>query len=196
MGKRRSYLESEAVQHKAVEVLKRGGVAVLPTDTLYGLSAALSSAEGYNRILRIKECTGLKNFLMLASSIAMVERFICSWGCAKRELLNDIWPAPLTAIFPSGPICPPWSGESIALRVPDYEPVRNVIEKLGEPIVSTSVNVGGNPPLHDIAVIERTFGSRIDFIAASKKTAQDLPSTIVDFTRSSPHVVREGSYPW
>ncbi len=196
MGKKRKYLEDEAVQHETIEMLKHGGVVVIPTDTLYGLSAAISSAEGYNRILRIKQCSGLKNFLMLASSIAMVERFIRSWGCAAKKDLEEIWPAPLTAIFPSGAACPPWAGDSIAFRVPDYEPIRNVIAGLGEPILSTSVNLSGQAPLHGIDVIERTFGAGIDLMAASRMTTQDLPSTIVDFTRSAPHVIRQGSYPW
>jgi tRNA threonylcarbamoyl adenosine modification protein (Sua5/YciO/YrdC/YwlC family) len=196
MGTERRFFEDAAVQKEAVKILRRGGVVIIPTDTLYGLSATLTSDAGYKRILDIKECDGDRNFLLLASSIDMVDRFICSWGCASKEQLADIWPAPLTGIFPSGSNCPSWAGESIAFRVPDYDPVRRVIEKVGEPILSTSVNAKGNSPLHRYDVIEEQFGSSVDLIAECQITRQDLPSTIVDFSRSKPHLVRQGSYPW
>lgn len=196
MGTKLHYFEDRTVQSKVTSILKNEGVVIVPTDTLYGLSTAISSKTGYQRILEIKQCGGERNFLLLASSSDMVDRFICSWGCATKEQLASIWPAALTAIFPSGSECPFWAGDSIAFRVPDYEPVLNMIDQLGEPILSTSVNVKENAPLHRIEVIREQFGGSVDFIAESKTAKQDLPSTIVDFTRSEPHVVRQGSYPW
>lgn len=196
MGNKPNYLESKTVQSKAAAILKRGGVVILPTDTLYGLSTTISSEKGYKRILDIKKCGGERNFLLLASSIEMVDRYVCSWGCTTREQLESIWPAALTAIFPSGPDCPHWAGESIAFRMPDYEPILNVIEQVGEPILSTSVNEKANAPLHRIELIREKFESSVDFIAESKTAKQDLPSTIVDFTHPEPYVVREGSYSW
>lgn len=190
------YLEDNAAQERIAAVLERDGIVIVPTDTLYGLSAAVSSNDGYRRILEIKQCDGERNFLLLASSIDMVDRFVCSWGCASREQLASIWPAALTGIFPSGDRCPPWAGESIAFRVPDYPPVAEMIEKLGMPILSTSVNVKGNAPLHRIEVIRERFEAHVDLIAEARSPKQDLPSTIVDFTRAKPFVVRQGSYPW
>ena len=196
MGNKPHYLENKTVQSKAASILKRGGVVIVPTDTLYGLSTTITSEKGYKRILDIKQCGGERNFLLLASSIEMVDRYVCSWGCATKEQLASIWPAALTAIFPSGADCPHWAGDSIAFRVPDYEPILNVIEQVGEPILSTSVNVKANAPLHRIELIRETFESSVDFVAESKQEKQDLPSTIVDFTHSESHIVREGSYSW
>jgi L-threonylcarbamoyladenylate synthase len=190
------YLDNRAVQKKAVTILKRGGVVIVPTDTLYGLSTAITSETGYRRILDIKQCEGERNFLLLASSVDMVERYVCSWGCATKDLLESIWPAAMTAIFPSGENCPSWVGSTIAFRVPDYQPILSMIEQLDVPILSTSVNVKDNAPLHLIEVIREQFGSSVDFIAESKTAKQDLPSTIIDFHRSEPHVIRQGSYSW
>jgi L-threonylcarbamoyladenylate synthase len=190
------YLEEEQAQAETVRVLLKGGVVIIPSDTLYSLSSSISSAEGYRRILELKDCGSERSFLLLADSISMVRRYICSWGCAEEDRLAQIWPAALTAILPAGSECPKWAGSSVAFRIPDYQPVLNVLAEIGEPILSTSVNISGQAPLHRIEEINKIFGKKVDLVIAGKEPAQDLPSTIVDFTRSKPHLVRQGSYPW
>ena len=86
---------------EAIRLLKEGGVVVLPTDTIYGLSTPLSSGDGFRRILEIKECSEDRNFLLIASSVDMVERYIESWGCTSRACMDEVWPASLTGIFRS-----------------------------------------------------------------------------------------------
>jgi len=190
------YLEKERDRRKAARTLAGGGVVVLPTDTLYGLSAAVSSDEAYRRILALKRCGENRRFLLLASSADMVERYVSSWGCTSREVLARLWPAPLTAILPAGQACPDWTGATVAFRVPDLEPLRELIDELGEPVVSTSANRSGESPLHRLEEIERVFGPHVDLLVASRREAQDLPSTIVDFTQQEPRLIRQGSYPW
>lgn len=190
------YIDDENASIELLEALERGGVVVVPTDTLYGFSTAVRSEEGYRRILKLKRCPEMRNFLLLAASLEMAERYIASWGCTSKEELGAIWPAPLTAILPTGPGCPAWVAETVALRVPDFEPLLEIISRLGEPILSTSVNLSGAPPLHTPEEIEELFGEGVDFIARSRTSLQDLPSTIVDFTGAEPVLVRQGSYPW
>lgn len=190
------YLEKAMDRARAVALLRGDGVVVVPTDTLYGLSAAASSEKAYRRILELKSCGGKRNFLLLASSCAMVERYVSSWGCASREQMSRLWPAPLTAILPAGASCPSWVERTVAFRIPDLEPLRALVEELGEPIVSTSANVSGESPLHRREEIEKVFGAGVDMIMATRTEAQDLPSTIVDFTQEEPKLVRQGSYSW
>jgi L-threonylcarbamoyladenylate synthase len=190
------YIDERPVRRRVYKILAGGGVVVLPTDTLYGLSSRLSSREGYERIIELKMCGGERNFLLLADSVEMVSGFVASWGCSSREELEEIWPAPLTAILPAGGRCPDWAGDTIALRIPDFEPLREIIGELGEPIISTSANLSGRPPLHTPEEIMKLFGKKVDLIVARKRATQDLPSTIVDFTKAKPHLIRVGSYPW
>jgi L-threonylcarbamoyladenylate synthase len=179
----------------AWETLRDGGVAVLPTDTLPGLSAALSSDEGVRRISAIKRAPTDRRYIVLASSIDMVDGLVRSYGCASREHLASIWPAPLSVILPSGPACPAWMGPTIAIRVPALAPLRAVIERLGTPIVSTSVNRAGDAPLVDARDIEREMGGEVDLIVTGPP-APGAASTLVDLTRTTPRVVRRGSYAW
>jgi L-threonylcarbamoyladenylate synthase len=190
------YMHDEGMTEKVVEVLMRGGVAVMPTDTLYGFSASISCQTGVRRIMSVKGNGEERKFLFLASDLSMVESYISSWGCADRQLLEDIWPAPLTAIFPSGMSCPRWIGDTIALRVPNFPQLLTIIRALGEPIVSTSVNRSGEPPLDSVDLIEQRYRDKIDLLLVGDEIAGSRSSTIVDFTGRIPVLLREGSYPW
>lgn len=189
-------MQDDGMREKVVELLMRGGVAILPTDTLYGFSASISCQSGVRRILTIKGNGEERKFLFLAGSLSMVESYISSWGCADRQLVEEIWPAPLTAIFPSGRKCPDWVGDSIALRIPNYPQLTEIIQKLGEPIVSTSVNRTGEPPLDSVELIEKRYGEKVDLFLIDDEVTGVRSSTIVDFTGKIPTLIREGSYPW
>jgi L-threonylcarbamoyladenylate synthase len=195
MQKRLRLIESGA-KDKIVKTLRDGGVVILPTDTIYGFSTPLSSESGIRRIAAIKGNGEERKFLFLAASVAMVERYIHSWGCTDRPLMEDIWPAPLTAVLPAGKICPVWVGETIALRVPAYQPLTDVIQKLGEPIISTSVNRSSEPPLRNIDLIERIYQHQVDLVVEGGAPVEHVSSTVVDFTGEMPMLVRQGEYYW
>ena len=188
-------LDDPRTQALASDALVRGAVIVLPTDTLYGLSAALSWEDAVRRIAAIKQAPNDRRFIILASSIDMVEEFVGSFGCATRASLAASWPASFTAVLPSGAKCPAWVGPTVAIRVPAHAPLRAVIEKVGEPIVSTSVNRSGMPPLDDAQAILREFGEEVDAVFERTGPGGE-PSTIVDLCGKSPRMVRGGSYTW
>ncbi|HXV14830.1 MAG TPA: L-threonylcarbamoyladenylate synthase [Candidatus Krumholzibacteria bacterium] len=189
------FIDDPRAQVLAAESLVRGAVVVLPTDTLYGLSAALSHEEAVRRIASIKQAPQERRFIVLASSIEMVERYVASFGCATREDLAARWPAPFTAILPSGRACPAWVGPTVAVRVPAFDPIRALIERVGEPIVSTSVNRTGREPLDDAPAIMREFGDEIDAVFERRGEGGGA-STIVDLCGKTARVVRAGGYAW
>ncbi|MCI0452969.1 MAG: threonylcarbamoyl-AMP synthase [Candidatus Latescibacteria bacterium] len=189
------FIDDPQVLSLAAEALVRGAVVVLPTDTLYGLSAALSQEAAVRRIAAIKRAPEERRFIVLASSIDMVERYVASFGCASRETLATRWPAPFAAILPSGRACPAWVGPTVAMRVPAFEPMHALIERVGEPIVSTSVNRTGQAPLDDAHAILREFGDQVDAVFERRGGGGDA-STIVDLCGKAPRVVRAGSYAW
>ncbi|MFH1754620.1 MAG: L-threonylcarbamoyladenylate synthase [Candidatus Latescibacterota bacterium] len=190
------HIEEDNAETLVLEVLYQSGVAILPTDTLYGFSTAMSCQAGVRRIMTIKGNGEERKFLFLASDISMVERYIGSWGCAERELLEEIWPAPLTAIFQSGSNCPRWVGDTIAMRIPNLPRLVEIIQKLGEPVISTSVNRAGEPALQSLDIIEQRYSEKVDLILIGEDITWSRSSTIVDFTGDFPVLVREGSYPW
>jgi tRNA threonylcarbamoyl adenosine modification protein (Sua5/YciO/YrdC/YwlC family) len=190
-------IEDPQARQYALRLLQQGGVVVLPTDTLYGLSAAASSKAGVARIRAIKRTRAERLFIVLASSVDMVERHVRSFGCTTRAELGAVWPAPMTAILPVGTARAQWMGDTVAVRVPNLPPLLELIESLGEPIVSTSVNRGGEPPRTSLASIEADFGRDVDLlVTGDEDQTSALASTIVDFAGDEPVVLREGDFAW
>jgi L-threonylcarbamoyladenylate synthase len=188
-------IEDSRTLELARETLASGGVVVLPTDTLFGFSAKLSAEEAITRISAIKHASTDRRYIVLASSIEMVDRCVQSYGCSTREALAARWPAPLSVILPSGPSLPAWVGPTVAVRVPALEALRSLIEQVGEPIVSTSVNRSGQDPLLDVHDIRREFSTEVDLIVIGEVPG-GVSSTLVDLCGKAPRVVRDGAYAW
>jgi L-threonylcarbamoyladenylate synthase len=193
---RRIDLEDPGTPAWVARALNAADVVVLPTDTLYGLSAVIDSRKAFDRLLALKGYDARRPFVHLAESIDMVARYIGGWGCTSDAELRGIWPAPLTAVLPSGERAPAWVGKTIAFRVPEAPELIRLIRAVGQPIVSTSVNRAGEPPLDDADAIAAAFGDEIDLLVVGASAARGAPSTVVDFTGKTPRVIRRGAYPW
>jgi len=194
---RRINLDDPIVAQVVADVLVSDGVVVLPTDTLFGFSAALSSRRSYDRIISIKQGDESRRFVYIASSLGMVSRYVGDWGCTSADTLRGIWPAGLTAILSSAPHVPEWVGATIAMRVPDVPDLIQIVDRVGQPILSTSVNRGGKPPHTTADSIEEEFGEEIDLIVVpTSPYAEMVASTIVDFTGDKARVIRRGAYAW
>ena len=182
---------------RAVAVLASGGIAVLPTDTIYGFHCAASKRGAIEAILDLKGRRSRGGFILLAADAAMADTLVARWPRASRRTLVRIWPAPLTAILPArrtlSPLLSP--GGKVAVRIPARADLRALIKTLGEPIVSTSVNLSGREPMKRIADIRRSFPGIGGYLSQRGKSPA-LPSTIVDFTVGEPLLVRAGGYPW
>jgi tRNA threonylcarbamoyl adenosine modification protein (Sua5/YciO/YrdC/YwlC family) len=190
------HVDDPQVVEVTAEILRDGGVGVIPTDTLYGLSTPLSSRGGYERILVLKKSEKGRRFVYLGDSVEMVERYIGSWGCASKDRLRRLWPASLTAVFAAGERCPHWVGDTIAVRVPDLTLLRSIVAALGELLLSTSVNRAGEPPLGSTKEMEELFGGAVDVMVTGGGGTRAAPSTVVDFTGEKPVLIRRGAYPW
>ncbi|MEA2236298.1 MAG: L-threonylcarbamoyladenylate synthase [Thermoanaerobaculia bacterium] len=173
---------SDEILDELAAVLNAGGVALLPTDTIYGLHASATNEQAVTRIAEMKERPAEKSFVVIAASIDQLEAL----GASVPEILRTIWPAPLTAILVSGQ-------STIAARVPDLAWLRALLARTG-PLVSTSANRSGEPPVTSPEMLERTMQYGLDAIL-NQGSCEGKPSTIVDFTNSTgaaPRLVREG----
>jgi L-threonylcarbamoyladenylate synthase len=170
---------SEDVLDEIADVLRAGGVALLPTDTIYGLHALAMDESAVARIRSMKERGDDKPFVAIASSAEQLERL----GVTISEALREIWPAPLTAILASGE-------KTIAARIPDLPWLRSLLNRTG-PLVSTSANRSGEPPITTPEMLAGDLLEGLDaLLDAGPREGQ--PSTIVDLTGDEPRMVREG----
>ena len=161
------------------EVLHAGGVALLPTDTIYGLHAMATNEQAVARIRSMKERGDEKPFVIIAASVEDLEKF----GATIPDALRNIWPAPLTAIVASGE-------RTIAARIPDLPWLRALLDRTG-PLVSTSANRSGEPPITSPELLATELHDALDaLLDAGPREGQ--PSTIVDVTGEEPRMIREG----
>jgi tRNA threonylcarbamoyl adenosine modification protein (Sua5/YciO/YrdC/YwlC family) len=160
-------------------ILQRGGVVVLPTDTIYGLHAVAANDAAAARIAELKGRGDDKPFVVIAASAAQLRAF----GAEIPAALEKLWPARLTAVVRKG-------GGTVAASVPDLTWLRELLEKTG-PLVSTSVNRSGDPPISSIDEVAKELAAGID-AALDAGRQEGKPSTIVDFTGREPRILREG----
>ncbi len=182
---------------RVAAVLASGGVAVLPTDTIYGLHCAASRLDAVERIRKLKGRSRGIGYILLAADARMAERVVSRWPGEARGILSRLWPAPLTAILPARRRLPAALAPrgAVAVRVPADAALRALVAAVGEPLVSTSANVSGGRPLARIGDIERAFPG-LDAYVSRRGRSPAAPSTIVDFRRARPSLVRRGAVEW
>lgn len=172
-------------------ILARGGVVILPTDTIYGLHAIATDDAAIDRIVSIKGRDDTKPFVVLGASRAQLESIGARFDDAARSVLDALWPGPLTAIVAlEHRIAASRKLDTIAVRVPALDWLRDLIQITG-PLASTSVNRSGEPPIASPKELTNETVARIDAVI-DNGPLEGNPSTIVDFSGAQPRLVREG----
>lgn len=182
---------------RAVGCLVSGGVAVIPTDSVYGLAcAATEHNPGHERIFRIKNRPRTQTLPLLIADPADLERYATHVSAGTRALAKKFWPGALTLVVEASGALPPEyvaADGTVALRCPDSNFVRLLIDSLGCPLACTSANTHGvSAPVSfdtvESAIISETTMS-LDAGAAPVATA----STIVDCTKDAFRILRNGA---
>lgn len=139
-------------------LLRRGGVVAIPTGSSYGLAADPHSAEGVERIYRLKERERGKPLPLVVADLEQVAALGLDPAAPELAAAARLWPAPLTVVSPlrAGFGSPPAAagGTTLAVRVPAHEPLRAVLHALGFGLTATSANLSGEPPLVDALAVE------------------------------------------
>ncbi len=172
-------------------ILLRGGVVLLPTDTIYGLHALANDDAAIERIVKIKGRGEDKPFVVVGDSIEQLEQLGAQFDERTRAVVTELWPGPLTAIVPLRKQIAASRGTSkLAVRVPALDSLRAILRRTG-PLASTSVNKSGEPALIDPKSLSHALQRSIDAILDDGPRPAE-PSTIVDFTGDEPRIIREG----
>ncbi|MBK5200909.1 MAG: L-threonylcarbamoyladenylate synthase [Spirochaetaceae bacterium] len=174
------YQQAHKTFERTLQILKEDKVMVLPCDTIYGLCAKMGPAE--QKIRELKKRDEGKPFLVLAT-IEQAKQL-----CDVPKIISDAWPAPLTAILNSK------NGGTIAIRVPSDPFLQAIMESLGSPIYSTSVNESGYQSLTNIMDIILTYKDRVPAFVVDSNLQGTIPSTLIDVTSTPYNIIREGKY--
>lgn len=184
----------EAALAAVADAIRAGGVAVLPTDTLYGFSARYDRPAAIARIAALKGRTDDAPFLLLIGDRRALA--LLTAAPPPAPALDLVWPGPVTLLLRARPDLPPLlrgPAGTVAVRWPRDRRLSALLAAIGVPIISTSVNRQGEPPLGDPDLIAGAFGTAIDVLAAGGLLAGGMPSTIIDLTADPPLLVRAGA---
>ncbi len=181
---------------KAEIALKKGGVAFVPTDTLYGLLANAFDKKAVERIYKIRGRDKDKPCIVLVSSFNDFKKFSITLTSDQKKFLESVWPGKISVILP----CPNKKFEylhrgkkAIAFRMigPRNKNLFNILKRMG-PMVAPSANPQGMPPAKKRSEARKYFGSSVDaYVCVGTKVSK--PSTLIKYENDKIIVLRQGA---
>lgn len=159
-----------------IQILQSGGVGVLKTDTLYGIVASIRHESAVERVYALRQRDMLKPCIILAADTSQLSEVKDK---ALREFMQSQWPGPVSIVMPA-PGAPDYltrGGESLAIRIPADEELRELLEQTG-PLIAPSANVQGQEPARNIHEAQEYFGEKVDFYINSGEVEDVAPSQL------------------
>ena len=213
-GEKPRWQPIQQAQGKWVEdvaaILKRGKIAVMPTDTTYGIVGSALNEKTVNEIYRLRKRDLGKPFIVLIADRKDLERFGVTPTAAQEEILKRVWPKTISSDeivrptdsnrFRPGPtsVILPCAGErfaylhrgknTLAFRLPNDESVRAILRETG-PLVAPSANPQGHPVARTISEARAYFGHHVDFYEDGGEIIA-LPSKLIDINDGTEKVIR------
>ena len=185
---------NERLIGEAVDVMRDGGIIVYPTDTLYALGCDALNHKAIQRLCRVKKLNPDKNQLsVVCSGLSQASEYVRIDNTAYR-LLKDCLPGPYTFILPASTKLPKvFRGrKTVGLRVPDNDIALALAEALGNPILTSSAEVGDDWDLTNAESIAMCYDNDCEMVIDGGEGGE-TPSTVVDLTDPhNPVVVRDG----
>jgi tRNA threonylcarbamoyl adenosine modification protein (Sua5/YciO/YrdC/YwlC family) len=182
---------------EAVNAISRGGLVVLPTDTVYGIAADAFDEAAVAALLAAKGRGRQMPPPVLVGEVATLDGLAIDVPDDARKLVEAFWPGGFTIILRAQPSLQ-WdlgdTGGTVALRMPDHPAALALLKRTG-PLAVSSANKSGSPAAQDVADAERQLGSSVAVYLDGGEAPGGVASTIVDATGPVLRVVREGAVP-
>tara|TARA_R110002074_G_scaffold5143_2_gene25243 strand:+ start:21110 stop:21730 length:621 start_codon:yes stop_codon:yes gene_type:complete len=181
---------------RVVDVLRKGGLVIYPTDTVYGLGCDITNTKALEKIARIKGIKLAKaNWSFICTDLSNLSDYVRQIDTATFKILKRALPGPYTFILPGNNNLPKEfkKKKTVGIRVPDNSIVKALVEGLGNPIVSTSIR-------DDDDVLEYTTDPELIFekwenlvdVVIDGGYGGNIGSTIIDVSSGQAEVIREG----
>lgn len=181
---------------QAVEILRAGGLIAYPTDSSYALGCHLDDKRAVDRIRRIRKLDRHHNFTLVASELKQVAQF-AKVDNEQYRLIKSLTPGPFTFILSAKRLVPNRlvhpKRRTIGIRLPDNAVVRELLDELGEPIMSSSLIMPDESmALGDPEEIRERLEHDVDLVIDSG-VVTNQPSTVIDWHDDNLRVLRQGA---
>lgn len=178
---------------QAVDVIKGGGLVIYPTDSIYAIGCDALNNNAIERICAIKSMKSAKtNLSIICESISEVAHY-AKLDNSQFRLLKSCLPGPYTFLLPALSKLPKaFKGRRIVgIRIPDNPIAVKIVQKLGNPIFTTSVVGADNDYVTEPELIAERYADKVDVVIDGGRGGI-TPTTIVDLTEKEPVVIRQG----
>jgi L-threonylcarbamoyladenylate synthase len=177
----------------AIKTLHAGGLVAFPTDTVYGLGANPFDAKTVRRLFEVKGRAIQKAIPILLSGVDDLPRVALQMPTMAKRLASRFWPGPMTLIIWRRKTLPSELGPepTVGVRVPDHPLALALLASAG-PLAVTSANRADHPSSRTAADVLDDLEGRVEVVIDGGRTPGGEPSTVVDCTQATPHVLRVG----
>lgn len=188
--------EPRKINH-SVEVLRRGGIVVYPTDTVYGIGCDLINRRTVERLVHIIGTKPQKlNLSFICNDLSHISEYVKRIDTPFFKILKKTLPGPFTYIFESSSNVPKIldvNKKTVGIRIPDHPIPREIVALLGNPLITSSIKDDDviKEYTTDPEEIFEDFKHKVDLVIDGGPGG-NIPSTVVDFTEGIPHVIRQG----
>lgn len=188
---------NEKILEQVVAVLKKGGIIIYPTDTVYGLGCDITNQKAIERIAKLRGIKADKaNFSFICYDLSHISDYIKPIDNSIFRILKKALPGPFTFIFNASNNVPKLlssNKKTVGIRVPDNNIARQLVKMLGNPILSTSIHDDDEILEYttDPELIYEKYEDKVDLVIDGGY-GDNTPSTVIDFTSGEMEIIREG----
>lgn len=182
---------------QAVEVLKKGGLIVYPTDSVYAIGCDMTNRRAVEKMAQLK---GIKleeaNFSLICYDLSNISEYTVQFGTNLYKIMKRALPGPYTFILNANKNIPKLfqsKKQTIGIRVPDNNIARTIINQLGNPMLSTSVHDDDEILEYttDPELIHERYENKVDLVIDGG-FGNNEASTVIDCTGETPEIIRQG----
>jgi L-threonylcarbamoyladenylate synthase len=182
----------------AVEVLLRGGLVGVPTETVYGLAGNGLDASAVMKIYEVKGRPAIKPLSLLVADLGVAETVCAEIPKQAKLLAEAFWPGPLTMVLPRRDTVPDIvtaGGDTIGVRCPDHPKTLELLRLAGVPAAAPSANISDMPSPKSAEDVLSYFDGMIECVIDGGICTLGVESTIVDLTTEQYKILRQGALP-
>ncbi|MGD2028838.1 MAG: L-threonylcarbamoyladenylate synthase [Desulfobacterales bacterium] len=178
---------------KVVEILKKGGIIAYPTDTYYGIGCDIMNKKAIEKIYQLKQRNRIKPFSFICSGLKNISNYAKVSNYAYKTM-KRLLPGPYTFVLEGSKLVPKimlTKRKTAGIRVPDHPICLELVETLGNPIITTSATMPDGTNFFDPSLIHDFFHPRID-VVIDGGPVPGHPSSVISLINDMPEVIRKG----
>jgi L-threonylcarbamoyladenylate synthase len=175
----------ESKIEKAVSILEAGGIAAVPTETVYGLAAYSGNKEALHKLYKVKSRDKGKPITVQLADSMQLKDYLDKIPARLSKITDRFWPGPLTVVLDT-------KRGTLGFRVPANSVTLAILKKASAPLFVTSANISGKKDLTSAKDVMQEFNSKIELVIDDGTKTQGIASTVLDCTTKPWRVLRTG----